>query len=172
MPTPASDPQPVTLSEQDVADLSGIPLGMADAWNRGDADGFAARFSDTADFIAFEGTHLTGRDEIAAFHREIFSTLVKGSRLDGTVKLVRPVRRDVAVIHSTVAVTLADHDGPSPGRDSMQLFVVVRRRDTWWVEAMENARQLTLEHQAILDAYDDLSPDARSELEALLSTAI
>jgi pyruvate/2-oxoglutarate dehydrogenase complex dihydrolipoamide dehydrogenase (E3) component len=34
---------------------------MIDAWNRGSGEGFAAPFSETADFITFEGTHLKGR---------------------------------------------------------------------------------------------------------------
>jgi uncharacterized protein (TIGR02246 family) len=157
------------LDERDVADLAGIPLGMADAWNRGDAEGFAARFSETADFIAFEGTHLKGRDEIVAFHQHIFATVVKGSRLDPTVRFVRLISPDVAVIHSAVEITLAGHDRPSPGRKSMQLYVALRDGATWYAEAMENARQLTLECQAMLDAYDDLGPDARSEVDALLA---
>ncbi len=33
---------------------------MIDAWNRGSGEDFAAPFSETADFIAFEGTHLKG----------------------------------------------------------------------------------------------------------------
>src|SRR5918996_3884063 len=40
---------------------------------------FAAPFTDEADFVAFEGTHLKGRREIGSFHREIFDTVVKAS---------------------------------------------------------------------------------------------
>jgi uncharacterized protein (TIGR02246 family) len=163
MTTP-TDQRALSLDERDVAELAGIPLGMAEAWNRGDAEGFAARFSDTADFIAFEGTHLKGRDEIVAFHEHIFATVVKGSRLDPTVRFVRAVSPDVAVVHSAVAITLAGHDRPSPGRESMQLYVAVRDGETWWAEAMENARQLTLELQAMLDAYED--PDNRQSSRA------
>ena len=137
----------------DIDDLASIPLGMAEAWNCCDADAFASRFSSTADFIAFEGTHLEGRDAIAAFHREIFATVVKGSEIAATVRFVRAVAPDVAVVHAAADVTLAGHTAPSPGRRSMQLFVVTRGADgTWQVEAMQNARQLTLAHQAALDA--------------------
>jgi hypothetical protein len=55
-----------TMTSEDEAQLSDIPLQMIEAWNRGDAEAFAAPFSETADFIAFEGTHLHGRSEIAA----------------------------------------------------------------------------------------------------------
>ena len=64
---------------------------MIDAWNRGSGEGFAAPFSETADFITFEGTHLKGRKEIAAFHQQAFDTVVKGTRLEGEVNFVRLV---------------------------------------------------------------------------------
>jgi uncharacterized protein (TIGR02246 family) len=160
------------LAAGDVAELSSIPTDMADAWNRGDADAFASRFSASADFVAFEGAHLQGRDAIAEFHRVVFATVVQGSRLAATVRFVRAVAPDVAVVHSAADVTLAGHAEPSPGRLSMQLFVVVRGPDgAWQVEALENARQLTLERQALLDAYDDAAPAARAEVDRLLSLA-
>lgn len=56
---------------------------MIDAWNRGSGEDFAAPFSETADFIAFEGTHLKGRKAIAAFNQQAFDTVVKGTRLGG-----------------------------------------------------------------------------------------
>jgi uncharacterized protein (TIGR02246 family) len=160
----------VELSAAEVNDLAQIPHKMAKAWNGGDADAFASPFSATADFIAFEGTHLEGRDAIAAFHRQIFATVVKGSRIAATVRFVRAVAPDVAVVHAAAGVTLAGHTEPSPGRLSMQLFVVVRGAGgTWQVEAMENARQLTLERQAMLDAYDDASPQSRADVDRLLA---
>ena len=61
---------------------------MIDAWNAGDAASFAAPFTDEANFVAFEGTHVKGRREIASFHRQIFDTVVRGARLQGEVKFV------------------------------------------------------------------------------------
>lgn len=84
---------------------------------------------------------------------------------------MRSLAPDVAVVHSAVTVTLAGHDKPSPGRTSMQLYTVLRRPTGWLVEAMENARELTLERQGTLDAYDDLVPEARRKVDALLTDA-
>jgi uncharacterized protein (TIGR02246 family) len=74
-----------------------------------------------ADFVAFEGTHLKGRQEIALFHQRIFDTVVKGSRLAGEVKFVRLLSPVLAVMHSGVGVTLRGQSEASPSRDSMQL---------------------------------------------------
>jgi uncharacterized protein (TIGR02246 family) len=125
---------------------------MIAAWNRGDGDAFAAPFTDTADFIAFEGTHLRGRAEIAAFHRELFANAVRGTKLEGGVRFVRLLTADLAVVHAWARYTaLPGADDPVAGRDSMQLYVVIRRVGGWFAEAMQNSRQLTLDQQRILD---------------------
>ncbi len=138
--------------DRDEAELREIPLRMIAAWNRGDDEAFAAPFSDTADFIAFEGTHLHGRAEIHAFHRELFAAAVRGTKLEGGVRFVRLLTADLAVIHAWARyATLPGADPPVAGRESMQLFVVIRRDGEWLAEAMQNSRQLTLDQQQILD---------------------
>ena len=131
--------------------VDAIHRQMIDAWNAGDAEAFAAPFVTDADFVAFDGTHLEGRDAIFAFHRQAFETVVKGSRLTGEVKLVRRLAPGLAVIHSTVRVTLAGQASPSPSRDSMQLTVVREEEGQWRGVVLMNARVLTLERQAELD---------------------
>ena len=131
--------------------VDAIHRQMIDAWNAGDAEAFAAPFVTDADFVAFEGTHLEGRDAIFAFHPQAFETDVKGSRLTGEVKFVRQLAPGLAVIHSTVRVTLADQASPSPSRDSMQLTVVREEGGEWRGVVLMNARVLTLERQAELD---------------------
>jgi uncharacterized protein (TIGR02246 family) len=65
-------------------------MRMIEAWNKGSGADFAAPFTESADFVAFEGTHWKGRQEITAFHQKLFDTSVKGSRLvEGEVKFVR-----------------------------------------------------------------------------------
>jgi uncharacterized protein (TIGR02246 family) len=63
--------------------IRAIHQGMIDAWNAGDAAAFAAPFTEDAEFVAFEGMRLKGRREIAAFHQQIFDTVVKGNKPSG-----------------------------------------------------------------------------------------
>ncbi|WP_256091149.1 SgcJ/EcaC family oxidoreductase [Nostoc sp. KVJ20] len=56
-----------TTTNADESAIRAFLYQMIDAWNRGSGEGFAAPFSKTADFLTFEGTHLKGRKEIAAF---------------------------------------------------------------------------------------------------------
>jgi uncharacterized protein (TIGR02246 family) len=141
-----------TGSDADDAELADIPMQMIEAWNRGDADGFATPFSETADFVAFEGTHLRGRAGIAAFHRELFATAVRGTRLEGGVRFIRRLAPEWAIVHAWARYTqLPGIDEPTPGRDSMQLFVATKQDGHWRAVAAQNSRQLTLDQQAALD---------------------
>jgi uncharacterized protein (TIGR02246 family) len=152
----------------DEAAIRQIPQQMIDAWNRGSGADFAAHFSSTADFIAFEGTHLTGRDEIAVFHQPLFDTILRGSRLEGEVKFVRLLTPTMAVMHGAVRTALAGQEQTISSRNSMQLFVVVKSAEEWVVEAMLNARQLTLAQQAFNDEVAALPTPAQHQVTAFV----
>jgi uncharacterized protein (TIGR02246 family) len=141
----------------DEAAIRGIPLQMIDAWNAGDGGAYAAPFSDTADFVAFEGTHVRGRRAIAEFHQRLFDTELAGTRLEGQVKFVRLLKPDIAVIHARTSTYLAGRAETAPCRESMQIFVVVRQDSEWRVESLLNARKLTPEQQFFADDFMALS---------------
>ncbi|MBW4421535.1 MAG: SgcJ/EcaC family oxidoreductase [Myxacorys californica WJT36-NPBG1] len=121
---------------------------MIEAWNRGSGEDFAAPFSETADFIAFKGMHLKGRKEIAAFNQQTFDTVVKGTRLEGEVNFVRFVNSQLALMSGVVRVMLPGQPETSPSRDSMQLFVVMKRDRDWQNE--RHRRKRTVYHFAPL----------------------
>lgn len=154
----------------DEAAIRAIPLQMIEAWNQGSGASFAAPFTETADFIAFEGTYLQGREQITAFHQQIFDTVVKGTRLEGEVKFVHFLNPQLAVMHAVARVTLAGQTRTSPSRDSMQLFVVAKHNGNWRVEAVLNARQLTLERQFFLDDFDALTAEAQRQVTDLIAS--
>jgi len=160
----------ITQTAADEEAVRTIHQRMIDAWNAGDADAFAAPFTDEADFVAFEGTHLKGRREIAAFHRQAFDTVVKGTRLEGEVKFVRFLSAAVAVMHSAVRVTLQGQTAASPSRDSMQLTVVVKRDGEWRSEGLMNARRLTMKRQLFLDDIDALPTEAQRQVTDLVAS--
>jgi uncharacterized protein (TIGR02246 family) len=143
---------------------------MNDAWNRASATDFAAPFTDTADFIAFEGTHLAGRAQIVAFHQPLFDTILQGSRLESEVQFVRFIGSELAVMHGFVRVTLPGQRQSTPSRNSMQLYVAIKRDGKWAVEAMLNARRLTLEQQAFADELAALSAKGRAEVGELVAS--
>jgi uncharacterized protein (TIGR02246 family) len=50
--------------------IRAIHRRMIDAWNASDGAAFANPFTDDADFVAWEGTHLKGRQELAVFTQQ------------------------------------------------------------------------------------------------------
>ena len=162
--------QTTTSTAADEDAIRAIHKRMIDAWNAGDAEAFAAPFTDEANFVAFEGTHLKGRREIAAFHQQIFDTVVKGTRLQGEVKFVHFLSAVVAVMHSVVRVTLRGQTEASPSRDSMQLTVVTKRDGEWRSEGLMNARKLTMERQLFLDDIDSLPAEAQRQVTDLVTS--
>ncbi|MGH7874263.1 MAG: SgcJ/EcaC family oxidoreductase [Candidatus Binatia bacterium] len=162
--------QTTNLTAADEEVIRAIHQRMIDAWNAGDAVAFAAPFTDEANFVAFEGTRLKGRREIVSFHRQIFDTVVQGTRLEGQVNFVHGVSPGVAVMHSAVRVTLQGQTEAPPSRDSMQLTVVAKRDGQWRSGDLMNARRLTLERQLFLDDIDALPAEAQRQVTDLVAS--
>jgi uncharacterized protein (TIGR02246 family) len=138
--------------EQSVEAMSAIPIRMYEAWNRGDVIGFFADFAEDVLFAELEGTIYRSRAEAIAAHEVLLDTAMKGSKLvRGEVHFARIVSPGVGVVHSRVGILMPGEEEPPATRFSMQLFVTVWRNDRWVVQALENARLLSLETMAALE---------------------
>ncbi|MGA9812857.1 MAG: SgcJ/EcaC family oxidoreductase, partial [Terriglobales bacterium] len=97
-----------TRAHSDLSDSSAIEAlvaGLTDAWNRGDARAFSARFADDGSFTNVLGIVAYGREVFELRHSEIFTNIYKGSRLRQSIGKLRFIRPDVAVVDVDAAVT-------------------------------------------------------------------
>ncbi|HEX7616182.1 MAG TPA: SgcJ/EcaC family oxidoreductase [Thermoanaerobaculia bacterium] len=76
-----------------------------DAWNRGDAKAFAARFQEEGSYTDVFGAVSHNRAELEKRQVEFFTSLFKGSRLALKVRKVRFLRPDVAVVEIDTEVS-------------------------------------------------------------------
>ena len=113
---------------------------MTEAWNRNDAEAYAALFAEDVDYVAFDGTHLAGRTANAASHAKLFETVLKGSRLVMNKADIRFLTGDVAIVHSVGTVMFPWQREPPASRRSIQTLVFQRRTDGWTIAAFHNAR--------------------------------
>lgn len=113
---------------------------MQEAWARGDAAGFVAPFTEDADYVVFDGTHLRGREEIADAHIPLWNSFLKGSTLVGVSSSLRFLTADVALIHSKGAVLKRHEKKPSRRSLSVQTMVAVRQDGAWRIAAFQNTR--------------------------------
>jgi MFS transporter, NNP family, nitrate/nitrite transporter len=69
-----------------------------------------------------------------------------------------------------VRTTLPGQPEVSPGRDSMQMYVVTKRDGSWEAEEILNARRLTLERQLFWDDFDSLPAGAQRQVTDLVAS--
>ncbi|MBD2769883.1 SgcJ/EcaC family oxidoreductase [Hymenobacter sp. BT664] len=111
------------------------------AWKLGNGEQYAASFTEDADYVVFDGTHLRGRAAIGRAHQELFDGVLRGSELvSGDITDFRLLAPTVAVLHTTGAVKLRWQKKAPPGRSSIQALVAVEESGTWQFAAFQNTR--------------------------------
>jgi len=111
---------------------------LVDGWNQGDGQAFAAPFTDDADYIVWNGIYLKGREAIAAGHQQIFETFYRGSRLEGSIKSIRFLREDIALLHLHGRPRLPGQALAAPEEYSIQTLIGIRQADGWRFTAFQN----------------------------------
>jgi uncharacterized protein (TIGR02246 family) len=129
---------------EDEAQIRGIVQGETDAWNRGDAEAFAARYAETGSFTNVIGQQLYGRKAFIAQHARIFSTIYKGSHNIFSASKITFLRPDVALVEIDGALSGAKQlpPGLKAGEDGALhvklLEVMTKEKDGWWIAAFHN----------------------------------
>ncbi|HEU4532678.1 MAG TPA: SgcJ/EcaC family oxidoreductase [Polyangiaceae bacterium] len=106
----------------------------------GDAEGYASRFSEASEYVAFDGSIHRGRRANADLHRALFDGVLFGTRIVGEVESVRFVTPDVAVAHAVGGVVWPWHRTVPARRRSRQTLVVARTPAGLTITAFHNTR--------------------------------
>ena len=121
-----------------------IVAAQAVAWNAGDGVAYGEHLAPDASFTNIFGMVMYGREAFAKRHAEILATFYKGTTKHHTIRRIRLVTSDVALvdIDNEVRGVKAMPGGaivPAGGVVKTQLMEVFVRRDgRWWVEAYHN----------------------------------
>lgn len=134
------------------AAIAELGRAMRDAWNRGDAAGYAELFTEDADYVAFNGASAHGRQAIEDGHRWLFEGPLAGSRMGATEgqaeesapESLRFVRPDVAIMVTSGGIAPAGQAEPGSDRESVQTTVLVKDQGTWRFAAFHNTRRQEL----------------------------
>jgi uncharacterized protein (TIGR02246 family) len=130
----------LTSNLTDEAAIRRILQQMVDAWKRGDGAAYAAVFTEDADYIAFNGTHFKGREEIASSHQQLFDTFLKGTYLKGDIKNMRFLSPEIALVHANYGIVDSWRTEVSLMRESIETFVVLKRNGEWLFTAFHITR--------------------------------
>ncbi|MFE2374022.1 SgcJ/EcaC family oxidoreductase [Streptomyces sp. NPDC059398] len=124
----------MTVTNQDTVEA--FLARIRDAWDAGDASGYAAQFAQDASYVIFMGDVMLGRTAIEQTHREVFARWQKGTRM--TVKPIDVRMPD----ESTAVVTTVGGVGKGSriGFDKLQTFTLRRHEGRWECVAFQNTK--------------------------------
>jgi uncharacterized protein (TIGR02246 family) len=103
-----------------------IPLyqQMLEAWNRRDADGFAALFTDHCNIVGFDGSQMNGRTQTASELRAIFTSHPTASYV-AKVREVRQLDTRVVLLRAVVGMLPPGQNELNPSVNAVQSVVAV-----------------------------------------------
>ena len=110
---------------------------METGWNAHDGKAFAAPFADDADYVIANGMYVKGRDAIEKGHVEIFTTFYKDSRNAATIRSVRFLRPDVAVVHVEWNLEFKANGETRKAR-AMNTMIMTKDNGKWRIAAFHN----------------------------------
>jgi uncharacterized protein (TIGR02246 family) len=129
-----------THYQTDEAKIHALFEDLLEDWGRGDGEAYGSRFTEDADYVAFDGTRTTGRQEISASHQRLFDRFLRGTHLTGHILSIKFPSPGVALVHATGGTVMRGKTRPSPERDSIQTLVAVREGADWRFAAFHNSR--------------------------------
>ena len=106
-------------------------------WNAKSGALFAKPFAEDADYVVINGTQIKGRDAIAKGHQGIFDTVYRDSVLSLSVKQVRMLRADVAVVHVSAHLKTSQGAGAREA-DAVITLVMTKEKGEWKIDAFQN----------------------------------
>jgi uncharacterized protein (TIGR02246 family) len=110
---------------------------VLDAWNRRNADEFAALFAEDGEVIGFDGSENKTRARIAEELERIFADHDTG-RYVGKVRSVRPLGPDRALLLAVGGLVPAGATDLNPDLNAVQSIVAELQGDAWRIVLYQN----------------------------------
>jgi uncharacterized protein (TIGR02246 family) len=126
-------------AKADEAALRENVKALETGWNTKSGATFAKPFAEDADYVVINGMYIKGRAVIETQHQRIFDTIYKDTTLSLTVKQIRFLRPDVAVVHVN-----GIRKGPEKelNQEAMITFVMTKEKGSWSIAAFQNTAVL------------------------------
>jgi uncharacterized protein (TIGR02246 family) len=127
----------VSASASDEAAIRASVKLMEEGWNTKSGALFAKPFAEDADYVIINGMYIKGRVAIDKGHQQIFDTIFKNTKISLSVKQIRFLRPDVAVVHVN-----GHRDGPTADlvSDAILTLVMTKGSSGWQIDAFQNTQ--------------------------------
>jgi uncharacterized protein (TIGR02246 family) len=108
-----------------------------EAWNKRDAQAFAALYEENGNQIGFDGSQMNGQAEIEAHLSQIFADHMTATYI-GKVREVRFLNGETAVLRAVVGMIPHGQTDINPAVNTIQSLVAVKRGDQWKMALFHN----------------------------------
>ncbi len=140
--------------------VAGLYARLIDGWNAGDADAMAAPLAPDGLLIGFDGSQMSGREEVAAELGRIFADHQTATYVT-KIRSVKPLGRDGALLHGVAGMVPPGGSRIMPERNAIQTVVARRGDDDWSVALFQTT-------PARFDGRPELADALSAELAELL----
>ena len=130
--------QPVPSQDSRAADEAAMRESVKQletGWNTKSGAVFAKPFAEDADYVVINCMYIKGRATIETQHQRIFDTIYKDTNISLSVKQIRFLRPDVAVVHVN-----GHREGPTKdlSGDAILTLVMTKDKHSWTIAAFQN----------------------------------
>lgn len=128
---------PAAADNADEASIRENVRQLEAGWNAKSGAQFAKPFAADADYVVINGSYIKGREAIAEGHQRIFDTFYKESTLSLSVKQVRMLRPDVAVVHVT-GTNKVPRGAETHATEAIITLLMTKESGVWKIAAFQN----------------------------------
>lgn len=121
----------------DEAEIRALYEQLLKGWNTRNAEVMAAPFAEDGEVIGFDGSEMTGRQEITATLQKIFADH-EVPPFVSKIKGVRFLNPDTAILRSIVGMVPPGQSDLDPKLNAHQTLVAVKRDGKWSVALFQN----------------------------------
>ena len=121
----------------DDVEIRALYQRLLGSWNKRDAAAMAGLFAEDGDSIGFDGSQMSGRAEIAATLRQIFTDHITGVYV-GKVREVRRFSTEVAILRAVVGMIPPGQSDLAPQLNAIQTLVATKQDGKWEITLLQN----------------------------------
>ena len=128
---PQDSPSPAEI------EIHALYRQLLDAWNKRSAGAFAALFTNDSNVVGFDGSQMTGPEEIASTLQQIFANHPTAAYV-AKVRNVRFLAPDVAVLRAVAGMVPPGQSDLNPAVNAVQTLVAAKHDGKWRVVLFQN----------------------------------
>jgi uncharacterized protein (TIGR02246 family) len=129
------------VSDVEKAAACSVTSRIDDAWNRNDADGFAAVFTEDGSLALSGDRYFKSRESIRVHVGESFAGPHKGTRLIQNIVDFMFTGPEAGVITTEGGVLVPGETEVHPERELRATWVVTKQSGQWFIAAYQNGRR-------------------------------